>query len=282
MPRVPKKRNERYAKELDKMLRELGARPDPDDRIKMGYQLLDTRFGLLRLSTSANVAQEGATLFSRFEEPQRAAGQLSHVNPHSGKWNHHFFGTAQEFPAWKDGIRRELERLLAHRPNPRVTRSPESSAGFSIAIYAEHLIEDNARDRFSRRARHGDAEADAEARSHAIQAGYWNGEDEEITEKGWETLNEDVLKLERNALAWLRKNFASAHDEGHDGYGDLVGTVYFDKNNERQSELIELGEKDRIDMVDTSYGDLGDTAMNGVSDFGANVLGGQINFFDVV
>ena len=32
-------------------------------------------------------------------------------------------------------------------------------------------------------------------------------------------------------------------------------------------------------MVDTSYGDLGDSVWEGVSNFGADVLGGGINFF---
>src|SRR5208337_1110115 len=65
-------------------------------------------------------------------------------------------------------------------------------------------------------------------------------------------------------------------------HDDLVGTFWFDPRNPDQAWLIQLAtNNERVDMVDTSYGDLGDTAFNGVSRFGGLILGGGITFFDV-
>lgn len=108
----------------------------------------------------------------------------------------------------------------------------------------------------------------------------------DITRKGWDQINEDMDRVEANTLAWLRFTFVAVRDEGHDSYGDLVGMLWFDPNNYEQARLVELASQDggrgeRIDMVDVSYGDLGNTAFNGISDFGASVLGGQVTFYDV-
>ena len=86
-----------------------------------------------------------------------------------------------------------------------------------------------------------------------------------------------------NSLAWLRKHFVNARDEGHGGHNgdELIGTFWFDDEDPEQADLVELGMDDRIDMSDSSYGALADYAWKGVSSFGASVLGGQINFFDI-
>jgi len=107
----------------------------------------------------------------------------------------------------------------------------------------------------------------------------------EITPKGWDQLNDDVDRLENNSLAWLRRKFKGVRDEGHGQYDDLIGTLWFDPTNLEQANLIDLaadtGANERIDMVDSSYGDLADTAFDGVSWFGSFVLGGHVTFFDV-
>jgi hypothetical protein len=177
----------------------------------------------------------------------------------------------------------------AARPQPRVAaRRPtraapppakiEASAGFEIHIDDQGVIEDNARERF------GADYGDPEARAEALRAGLVDDAGE-ITRTGWDLLNEDIRKIEGNALSWLRRKFQHARDDGHGSGGDLVGSVWFDPYNEEHAYLIELasqkGRSERIDMVDASYGDLANTAFNGVSGFGANVLGGAIYFFDV-
>jgi hypothetical protein len=106
-----------------------------------------------------------------------------------------------------------------------------------------------------------------------------------ITRKGWDLLNADSLKLERNSLAWLRRKFQGVRDEGHDSYDDLVGSLWFDPQAPEQAYLIDLasseGRGERADMSDASYSDLPYVAFDGVSDFGSSVLGGAINFFNV-
>jgi len=103
--------------------------------------------------------------------------------------------------------------------------------------------------------------------------------DGEITAAGWERLNEDIRILEANSLRWLRKNFLSASDEGHGSDGTLDGTFFYDPTNLHQADLIETAHSDRIDMVDTSYGDLADSVWEGTSPF-STVLGGAIHFSD--
>ena len=61
----------------------------------------------------------------------------------------------------------------------------------------------------------------------------------------------------------------------------LIGTFWFDPKKLKQAEMLLTGVNERIDMVDTGFGDLGDTAWKGVSTFGQDVLGGAINFFDI-
>jgi hypothetical protein len=176
--------------------------------------------------------------------------------------------------------RHPSSRVAARRP-PRAAPPPakiEASAGFDIHINDQGVIEDNARDRF------GPSYGDPEARAEATRAGLVDDEGE-ITRAGWDLLNEDIGKLERNALSWLRRKFLHVRDDGHGSADSLVGSVWFDPYNEEQAFLIELasqkGRSERIDMVDASYGDLANTAFNGVSDFGASVLDGAIYFFDI-
>lgn len=175
---------------------------------------------------------------------------------------------------------RPQPRVAARRPT-RAAPPPakiEASAGFAIHIDDQGVIEDNARERF------GADYGDPEARAEALRDGLVDAEGE-ITQKGWDLLNADVSKLERNALSWLRQKFQHVRDEGHGSTDELIGAVWFDPYNEEHAYLIELasqkGRNERIDMVDASYGDLANTAFNGVSDFGASVLGGAIYFFNV-
>lgn len=155
-------------------------------------------------------------------------------------------------------------------------RKREAEAGFAIGTYDQGLIEDNIRERVD--PRHGDPVIRREwAEEGLIDA---NGE---LTYKGSGVLSQDIGRLERNATAWLAHKFSHIRLDGHDSHGDLVGNVWFDPTNPTHAYLIELASEgnERIDMADSSYGDLAHTAFDGVSDFGASVLGGSITFFDV-
>jgi len=156
----------------------------------------------------------------------------------------------------------------------------EYSAGFSISVYNQDLIEENAKDHYS--TQYG---GDPEDRAKALRKGFIN-EKAEITRKGFDQLNTDIQRLELNSMKWMRNTFDSARDEGHDSFGDLIGTFWFDPKKVKQAWLVTLaspspGAQERIDMEDSSYGDLSKTVFQGVSDFGQAVLGGHIAFFNV-
>jgi len=156
----------------------------------------------------------------------------------------------------------------------------EHEAVFEISTYDQHLIEENARERFS--TKYGDQDE----RDAASAAGFITDNTyPEITDEGWVQLNKDIQQLEQNALRWLKKTFVHVRNDGH-ADETLVGVVWFDPTKKRQAELINLasaspGASERIDMVDASFGDLAASAFDGVSDFGSSILGGAIHFSEV-
>lgn len=144
----------------------------------------------------------------------------------------------------------------------------EKSCGFAIGIASEEMIAEDARSFVEEHGRPKEYER-------------FLTKEGAITDAGWKQLNEDIPRIERNAMAWLRKTFNSARDDGHSGE-ELVGSVWYDPADERQMELIELAAPgaERIDFQDTGFGGFR-TAFDGVSKFGSLVLGGAIVFFDV-
>ncbi len=158
---------------------------------------------------------------------------------------------------------------MPRRPLRRSARpEAERTAGFAIETWDEDLIE-------------AAAEEATSGKGVPAQFKRFVRKDGTITEAGWEQLNKDVVRLEINALNWLKQNFQSARDEGHNSYGELAGTVWFKPSSRKQLDILEMGQNERIDMVDSSYGDLSKTVWKGVSDFGQNVLGGAIHIYDV-
>jgi hypothetical protein len=177
---------------------------------------------------------------------------------------------------------------LREQPAPRFPKDPgrshatkkklstmEATAGFSVHTDHEDVINDNARERF------GPDYGDATERAKRMKAGLVDAQGK-ITDRGWEQLNKDVRTLENNALAWLRKTFGRASDQGHDSYGDLIGGLSFDPRSSKHAHNIVMGKDERIDFSDASYGDFARSgAWKGVSTFGQDVLGGHITFFDI-
>ena len=87
MPRTklaPKKQRQQFISKVAALLLNLGAKPGDFDF------LLQTKAGPLRIHPSENHAEGLGTVFTRFDDPQ-SARQLVACNPHSGKWNFHFF-----------------------------------------------------------------------------------------------------------------------------------------------------------------------------------------------
>jgi len=182
---------------------------------------------------------------------------------------------------------REIAQALSRGKAPRkashharvAPAAMEATAGFAVTTDHEDVIKDNARERF------GPDYGDAKDRAAMMKAGLVDAQGK-ITDRGWEQLNKDISTLERNALAWLRKTFISASDQGHGSDGDLIGGLSFNPRSVKQAQNIYMGAREgrqeRIDFSDTGYGDFaGSGAWNGVSNFGQDVLGGNITFFDI-
>jgi len=150
----------------------------------------------------------------------------------------------------------------------------EGSAGFDVNTYDEWRIKENARDRWNSYSQEDYAKP-------SKKAGYVTA-DGKITPKGWEQLTEDVLRIESNAVRWLADTFEGARDEGHGSADELMGTLWFDPEDETQVELINLGEEDGFDFQDSSYGNtLPDVVYEGVSDFGGWLLDGSVRLFNI-
>jgi len=81
---VPKKQRQQFIAKVTALLIDVGATPGDFDFA------LQTKAGLLKLFLSENHAVGLGTVFGRFDDPQ-AAKQLVACNPHSGKWNFHYF-----------------------------------------------------------------------------------------------------------------------------------------------------------------------------------------------
>ena len=81
-----KRDRERFVKRCNEVIASLGG--TRSDGI---YQWeLATRYGSLGLSVSENRFEGPGTVFTRFDDP-KAARRHTNCNPHSGKWNHHYF-----------------------------------------------------------------------------------------------------------------------------------------------------------------------------------------------
>jgi hypothetical protein len=237
-----------------------------------GYEL--TRYGGRIPSSEAEVSAEHVVRavskeLDRTEEDVEAAAKSLDWWQEEIPWS-----TSGDGSVW---AKRAAAGVEESRQRRRVARSSgrEANAGFAVGVYDQRLVEENAHERFNE---------DPEFKKKAIKEGLLEIRSGDITQAGWQQLNADIRQIESNALTWLHKKFVNARNEGHDDT-DLVGTFWFDPTDPDQAYLVDLaadsGRQERIDMQDASFGDLSDTVWEGVSDFGASVLGGGITFFDV-
>jgi hypothetical protein len=165
------------------------------------------------------------------------------------------------------GMSRNRQRRNARRYSETLT------AGFAIATWAESTIEEDSRERF------GPDYGDPDERVRLLDERMIE-DDGTPTRKGWEALNNDLMRLERNVVRWLGKAFESARDEGHSD-DELIGSIRYDPDSSYQRELISSARYEAVDINDVGRGDLADDAWTGVSDFGLAVLGADLVFFDV-
>ncbi len=82
---VYKKYAAEFIERANELLSELGAECTGEN-----VYALETRLGRLRLLVTVNRLEGPGTVFSRFDDAKRAHGSTD-CNPHSGKWNHHYF-----------------------------------------------------------------------------------------------------------------------------------------------------------------------------------------------
>lgn len=133
---------------------------------------------------------------------------------------------------------------------------------FSIGTGHESDVDERAREKF------GPGDEYPEHREECLRKGLIDKEGT-VTQKGWDALNEDIAKLERNAYGWLRKVLDGARDEGHGDSGDLVGGYWFDAKDPKQVDVVLAGAERGISENDF---DLDKYAWKGVSDFGIALL----------
>lgn len=114
----------RWNAAVRKLLEDRGAvlvaehKEDPEDPV-IGYDYC--RFELETGAGKLSVGPSGNWLACRFDDPDRAAaflrawgaGALHNLNPHSGKWNFHYFGA--DFQYALEAVRDLLDRVTAGR-----------------------------------------------------------------------------------------------------------------------------------------------------------------------
>lgn len=155
-------------------------------------------------------------------------------------------------------------------------RERDISAGFAILTTSSGTIEDNLSDIVASMD-HYFVETFREWERQGLIEG------DVITEKGWDVLTDDSLRLERNCLAWLRKTFDNALDEGHGGHDgeELIGTFWFDPTDTEQMEWIHQGTFESIRMLEHLPNAEAEKLLTGLSKFGYGLLDAEIQFFNV-
>lgn len=132
---------------------------------------------------------------------------------------------------------------------------------FSIVTGRESDVEDRAQDKFGPRGE------EPEDRRAFLKKGLIDKRGG-ITREGWDTLSDDIDRVERNAIAWLSASLNNASDEGHDDER-RVGGFTFDAGDSKQMDIVNLGVDTGINSSDP---DLDSHAWQGVSQFGIAIL----------
>lgn len=236
--------------------------------------------------TAAQLDREIAEALGQHTRPISARKGVRHFSESKDKrGGTHYYVTYEdrsghpisgdELRRYRQGEQRRASKAPRSQSHHARKATMDASAGFAVHTDHEDVIKDNAREHF------GPDYGDAADRARVMKAGLVDASGK-ITDRGWEVLNKDFRTLENNALAWLRKVFGRASDQGHDSSGDLIGNLSFDPRSAPQAHNIVVGKNERIDFNDASYGDFARSgAWKGVSGFGQDVLGGHITFFDI-
>ncbi len=123
------------------------------------------------------------------------------------------------------------------------------NVGFAIGTSTQEVIDDNFREEFGR----------------------------DATETDWDTLREDILQIERNAVNFLRRKLGAIRDEGHSD-DDLIGTCWVDWSNRAGLEYVHgYYEEWHPHALDT---ETGTALIEGTSRL-ASVIDPEISFFNI-
>ena len=87
----------------------------------------------------------------------------------------------------------------------------EIQYGFGMSTSDEYLVEENAKER-----------------------------EIKLTDRIWNELSEDWVTLEKNVLKVLSKHIGDARSEGHDSYGELIGSIWVKKGSEGEKLVREV------------------------------------------
>lgn len=105
-------RDSPLALRLCAVIRELGGVRDVKWPTNAQYEL-ETKYGPLSLHVVVNGANEGATAYARFlKEGPEGFPHLAHINPYTGKWNHHFFVHPDGHDRAVESFRRDLSGIV--------------------------------------------------------------------------------------------------------------------------------------------------------------------------
>lgn len=111
--RVTKKKqaeNARFKFLMETLLTKAGAVSDESEPAGTYRFTLATKYGVLRLHVTENYSDGPGTVFTRFDDQQASEAGLG-CNPHSGKWNHHYFSCWTIESAVKDLVY-QLNKVL--------------------------------------------------------------------------------------------------------------------------------------------------------------------------
>jgi hypothetical protein len=154
--------------------------------------------------------------------------------------------------------------------NVRPHKEDIYQAKFTFGMSGEHDMDENAREKF------GPDYGDPIDRKELLKKGLID-KNGEITSAGWDIIGEVIDRLEDNILGWLKKKFVKVSDV-YSVDNELNASVEFDAGDPDQVEHILLGINERIDLTDSSYGDLAGVAWRGISHPLSYVIDGWGNF----
>jgi hypothetical protein len=108
------KRREAFDRQINRLMKRLGAKSDPTRGVPWSCYTLETKAGRLDLSVHTSLYLAGKDwangggspwVAARFDDVKAARKLTGDSNPYSGKWNHHLWHN------WTDSFRDGLELL---------------------------------------------------------------------------------------------------------------------------------------------------------------------------